>query len=384
MEQLDKTFIPHRVLTASEMNEIVGKINEIIQNTALKADVETNAEDITALKTRAGDAEDAIASLALTLSGMGRLVVRDSKSQFPSTGDGGALYLSRSNATLYYWGEAGVYVPIEGGGGGGDIPWERIVTGVSVEYPDSGQPDRLCVVAGYGDEEGTETYSPIPLASSSGAGLMSVAQNAMLGKLEEKVFPLSLSLSLSPSPGLLERGEDTVEDAVLSWRAYIDGGEVVPDSAEVREYCPDLGTDTKTETTEREYTVAVLAATTTLTVRCLYGNRSATAAMTVTFVYPTYIFFSTDPEYYKGSLVALENKQALSTDITYDNIGVTNDKGGDAYLYIVSPYTPSEVKSVAGLTIGIAGKVVSGTGTDKVWWRSDDPLAQGEWRVSTR
>ena len=420
MEQLDKTFIAHRILTASELNEIVGKINEIIQYAALvdstgripasllpeetvsalsaltegvkqnTSDITKNASDITsivsdlaALSKGVTKNTSDIETVVTYLSSAGRLVIRDSKSLFPATGEENALYLSRSNATLYYWGEAGMYVPIEGGGSGGDIPWERIVTEVSVEYPEHENPDRLCVVSKYGDEEGTELQSVIPLASGEGAGLMSVSQNTLLKKLEEKVFPLSLSLSLEPDVSLLEMGVDTIEDAVLSWRAYVDGSEVLPDSATVREQCPDLGIDTTTEVNEQQYGISVLAATTTLTVSANYEGRSATGVRKVTFVYPTYMFFSTDPAIYEQSLIPLENKQALSTNITYNNISLTNDKGGDAYLYIVSPYTPSEVKSVSGLTIGIAGKVVH-NGSINTYWRSDDPLAQGEWVVSTR
>ena len=372
---------------ASVVTDLATLTEGVKKNTS---DITKNASDITsivsdlaALSKGVTKNTSDIETVVTYLSSAGRLVIRDSKSLFPATGEENALYLSRSNATLYYWGEAGMYVPIEGGGSGGDIPWERIVTEVSVEYPEHENPDRLCVVSKYGDEEGTELQSVIPLASGEGAGLMSVSQNTLLKKLEEKVFPLSLSLSLEPDVSLLEMGVDTIEDAVLSWRAYVDGSEVLPDSATVREQCPDLGIDTTTEVNEQQYGISVLAATTTLTVSANYEGRSATGVRKVTFVYPTYMFFSTDPAIYEQSLIPLENKQALSTNITYNNISLTNDKGGDAYLYIVSPYTPSEVKSVSGLTIGIAGKVVH-NGSINTYWRSDDPLAQGEWVVSTR
>lgn len=302
----------------------------------------------------------------------------DTEESRPVVGEEDTLYYVKNTHTIYYWDSKMGYNAITGEGG--SIPWDKIITKVSV-IQDASLPNKVCVTSEYGNSKIVE--SQIPLVTSKGAGLMSVSQNTMLKKLEEKVFPLSLSLSLDPNVSLLERGEDIIEDAVLSWNGYVDGSEVLLDSATVREQCPDLGTDTTTEVNAQKYDISVLAATTTLTVSANYEGRTATGVRKVTFVYPTYMFFSTDPAIYEQTLIPLENKQALSTNITYNNISLTNDKGGDAYLYIVSPYTPSEVKSVSGLTIGIAGKVVH-TGSNNTYWRSDDPLAQGEWVVSTR
>lgn len=257
---------------AGVVSSLDGKVDKV-DGKGLSSNDYTDAEKARLASAALVDSAGKIPA-SLLPDGIEAVVIADNVTAFPATGDEKHLYFSRSNATLYYWGEAGMYVPTAGGsGGGGDIPWERIVTGVSVEYRDD-DTYQLCVVARYGDEEGTETLNPIPEASASGAGLMSVAQNNMLERLADKVFPLSIALTLSPNVSLLERGQDTIEDAVLSWKAYVDGREVTPDTMTVREQCPALGTDTTTETTEQGYTVAVLAATTTLTVTCKSDRKS--------------------------------------------------------------------------------------------------------------
>lgn len=192
--------------------------------------------------------------------------------------------------------------------------------------------------------------------------------NDAIASIRKKLYPLTATVSISPS-ALREKGSGQVTVAISWGNIKIDGKDVTPtkvtiDGSEIT--LPSSVANRSTSDT-KSWKVIITAEGTTYE-----------ANVGVTYVYPIYIFFSTESDYGK---VALSNKQPLATSLSINNKAFSNS--GNGYLWVCSPYDINSVKSVGGLDIAIAGSV-RGTANNLKYWRSNDKLNSGTWNLTIK
>lgn len=192
-----------------------------------------------------------------------------------------------------------------------------------------------------------------------------------INELSAELYPLGLTLSISPTD-LKEKGSGATA-VTLGWVGKIKGVEVKLEAVKVN------GTEVTAEQLSAKQITDSVTDSKTYSVEATAQGRSASGSKAVTYVYPIYIFFATAEE---AAKVTLTGKQALATSLIF-NKTLTNGEGGDAYLWIVSGYTPTTVQSEDGLVIAIGGSVRT-TANGLKYWRSTDKLASGNWVLTIK
>lgn len=186
-------------------------------------------------------------------------------------------------------------------------------------------------------------------------------------KLLAQAFPLELTVVISPTE-LQKKGAGPVP-VMLSWSAKIDGNNVTLDNVKVNGSVVTGSSYADSASDTKQYKVEAEA-----------QGRIASVTKSVTFVYPIYVFFSTTADF---NSVSLSGEQSLASSLNYSSKSFTNGNTGDAYLWIVSGYTPKTVQSEGGLTIAIGGSV-KGTKNNLTYWRSNDALGKGSWSLTIK
>lgn len=189
-----------------------------------------------------------------------------------------------------------------------------------------------------------------------------------INELGAELWPLDLTVTISPNE-LKEKGSGATV-VTLNWTGKIKGEEVAIEESTVNDGEP-LAVTTYTES---------VTDSKTFNVRAKAQGRTAEKSAKVTYVYPTYLFFATEAEV---AQLTLTGKQPLATSLNYSKKSMTNDKGADAYLWIVSGYTPATVQSEDGLVIAIGGSVRT-TANGLKYWRSNDKLSAGNWVLTIK
>ena len=191
-----------------------------------------------------------------------------------------------------------------------------------------------------------------------------------IAAIKQKVFPMTATVSISPT-GYKEKGSGSV-NVTISWsNAKIDNQPVEITKVTVNGEEVNAGSGS---------VVRSVSDTTTFAVVIYASGMSDAHNVGITYVYPTYIFFSTESNYQN---VALSGTKLLLGSATMNNKAVTNSANTDAYLWICTPYNVSSVKTSGGLEIGVAGSV-RGTRNNLKYWRSNDALASGAWAFNVK
>lgn len=186
--------------------------------------------------------------------------------------------------------------------------------------------------------------------------------------IKRKLFPLTASVNITPS-GLKEKGSGTVTVAISWGNIKIDGRDVTPTKITIdgSEVTLPSSVVNRSASDTKVWKVVITA-----------EGSSYEANVGITYVYPIYVFFSSESDYAK---VALTNKQPLATSLSIDNKSFSN--GNNGYLWVCSPYNINSVKSVGGLDIAIMGSV-RGTINNLKYWRSNDKLNSGSWNLTIK
>lgn len=100
----------------------------------------------------------------------------------------------------------------------------------------------------------------------------------------------------------------------------------------------------------------------------------------IKFLYPTYIFFSSNKSQRTIPPSAIKFDNAGALNIVRKSI---NNTTSGCYLYIVSGYRPEYVKTGDMLEFAIEGEVYYDDG-NKVIWRSDMHLNEGQWILTVK
>lgn len=188
--------------------------------------------------------------------------------------------------------------------------------------------------------------------------------------IKQKVFPMTATVSISPS-GYREKGSGSV-NVTISWsNAKVDNKPVTITRVTVNGEDVNAGAGSVTRS---------VSDTTSFAVVVYASNMSNEQSVGITYVYPTYIFFSAESNY--QNVVLAGTKQLLGS-ATMNNKSVTNNAATDAYLWICTPYNVTSVKTSGGLEIGVVGSV-RGTKNNLKYWRSNDALAPGSWTFNVK
>lgn len=183
--------------------------------------------------------------------------------------------------------------------------------------------------------------------------------------IKKKIFPMTATVSISPT-GYREKGSGSV-NVTISWaNAKVDNQPVSITKVTINgeEVNAAAGSVVRSVSDTTSFAVVVYAA-----------GMSDSHSVGITYVYPTYIFFSVESNYQN---VTLDGTKQLLGNATMNNKSVTNNAATDAYLWICTPYNVSSVKTSGGLEIGVAGSI-RGTRNNLKYWRSNDALAPGTW-----
>ena len=188
--------------------------------------------------------------------------------------------------------------------------------------------------------------------------------------IKQKVFPMTASVSISPT-GYREKGSGSV-NVTISWsNAKVDNKPVTITRVTINGEDVNVGAGSVTRS---------VFDTTSFVVVVYASGMSNQHDVGITYVYPTYIFFSTESNY--QNVVLAGTKQLLGS-ATMNNKSVTNNAATDAYLWICTPYDVTSVKTSGGLEIGVAGSV-RGIKNNLKYWRSNDALASGSWTFNVK
>lgn len=191
-----------------------------------------------------------------------------------------------------------------------------------------------------------------------------------IAAIKQKIFPMTATVSISPT-GYREKGSGAV-NVTISWsNAKVDNQPVTITKVTINGEEVNAGSGSVTRS---------VSDTTSFAVVIYASGMSDTHNVGVTYVYPTYIFFSAESNYQSVSLAG--TKQLLG-NATMNNKSVANNAATDAYLWICTPYNISSVKTSGGLEIGVAGSV-RGTRNNLNYWRSNDALAPGTWTFNVK
>ena len=191
-----------------------------------------------------------------------------------------------------------------------------------------------------------------------------------IAAIKQKVFPMTASVSISPT-GYREKGSGSV-NVTISWsNAKVDNKPVTITRVTINGEDVNVGAGSVTRS---------VSDTTNFAVVVYASGMSNEHSVDITYVYPTYIFFSAESNY--QSVVLAGTKQLLGS-VTMNNKSVTNNAATDAYLWICTPYNVSSVKTSGGLEIGVTGSI-RGTRNNLKYWRSNDALAPGSWTFNVK
>lgn len=191
-----------------------------------------------------------------------------------------------------------------------------------------------------------------------------------IAAIKQKVFPMTASVSISPT-GYREKGSGSV-NVTISWsNAKVDDKPVAITRVTINGEDVNAGAGSVTRS---------VSDTTSFVVVVYASGMSNQHDVGITYVYPTYIFFSTESNYQN---VVLAGTKQLLGDATMNNKSVTNNAATDAYLWICTPYNVSSVKTSGGLEIGVTGSI-RGTRNNLKYWRSNDALAPGSWTFNVK
>ena len=191
-----------------------------------------------------------------------------------------------------------------------------------------------------------------------------------IAAIKQKVFPMTASVSISPT-GYREKGSGSV-NVTISWsNAKVDNKPVTITRVTINGEDVNVGAGSVTRS---------VSDTTNFAVVVYASGMSNEHSVDITYVYPTYIFFSAESNY--QNVVLAGTKQLLGS-VTMNNKSVTNNAATDAYLWICTPYNVSSVKTSGGLEIGVTGSI-RGTRNNLKYWRSNDALAPGSWTFNVK
>ena len=191
-----------------------------------------------------------------------------------------------------------------------------------------------------------------------------------IAAIKQKVFPMTASVSISPT-GYREKGSGSV-NVTISWsNAKVDNKPVTITRVTINGEDVNVGAGSVTRS---------VSDTTNFAVVVYASGMSNEHSVGITYVYPTYIFFSAESNY--QNVVLAGTKQLLGS-VTMNNKSVTNNAATDAYLWICTPYNVSSVKTSGGLEIGVTGSI-RGTRNNLKYWRSNDALAPGSWTFNVK
>lgn len=191
-----------------------------------------------------------------------------------------------------------------------------------------------------------------------------------IAAIKQKVFPMTASVSISPT-GYREKGSGSV-NVTISWsNAKVDNKPVTITRVTINGEDVNVGAGSVTRS---------VSDTTNFAVVVYASGMSNEHSVDITYVYPTYIFFSAESNY--QNVVLAGTKQLLGS-VTMNNKSVTNNAATDAYLWICTPYNVSSVKTSGGLEIGVTGSI-RGTRNNLKYWRSNDALAPGSWTFNIK
>lgn len=185
-------------------------------------------------------------------------------------------------------------------------------------------------------------------------------------KLLANTFPLVLTATISPT-AMQKKGSGSVI-VNLIWSGTVDGKAATLSNVKVNNVAVS-GSSYNTTVSD----------TTSFKIEAEAQGRKASITKSVTFVYPIYIFFNAS-DTMDGTTLSGEQSLATSLNISKN---FSNGTGADAYLWIVSGYTPKTVQTTGGLTIDVKGSVI-GTKNNLTYWRSSDKLSSGSWGLSIK